>query len=110
MLTKQTKLNRVVESVDQLVSVTIELLGTDSNNPAKQILNTVKINELRLLQKMVHKISKKSHISHINEERVWRIITILINIVLEIAKTVLSKSIIYHQCHEMFQEIAYLMA
>lgn len=96
MLTKKAKLNRVIESVDQLVSVTIELLKTNSISPVKQMLNTVKINELRMLQKMVHKCKKPTRI---NEERVWKVISILIDVVLHVVETALSNSINYQQRH-----------
>ena len=91
------ELNRVDESVSQLISATTEWLTLDSKTPEQLVLNAARIRELHGLQKILRKQIKSSGP---NNEQVWVIVRAITSAVVSFALDVLSNSIKYLLCRE----------
>ena len=89
---KSHELNRVDESVSQLISATTEWLTLDSKTPEQLVLNAARIRELHGLQKILRKQIKSSGP---NSEQVWVIVRAITSAVVSFALDVLSNSIKY---------------
>jgi hypothetical protein len=84
-------LDRVEESIDQLISITIEWLTLEAHSPEQLALIPVRISELRGLQEILRKQIK----SGLNSDHVWLVVQAIINAIITVVLTRLSDSIHY---------------
>lgn len=92
---KQHPLQKVDESIAQLVSMTIEWLSLETHTTEQLVLNTERIKALRRLQKVMrHELRSETG----SGERVWQIVNIVIATVTRFILDKLSDSIQYKLC------------
>ena len=68
----QWELDRVAETVDELVDLTIDLLAHYTQNPDQLVLNVTREQALRGLQQLLHDELTSAQVSG---ERAWRLVS-----------------------------------
>ena len=93
----QHSLEKVDESIEQLISMTIEWLSLETHTTEQLVLNVERIKALHRLQKLMRSELRSETGSG---ERVWQIANIVIATVTRFILDAMSKSIQYKLCHE----------